>query len=70
MTRVLKPGGKLVITDWCDDYLACRICNIYLRMTNRAYCKTYRQHECLELLVAGGHAAAQIERTRSIGCGD
>lgn len=62
MTRVLKPGGKLVITDWCDDYLACRICNIYLRMTNRAYYKTYRQHECLELLAAAGHPDVQIER--------
>jgi ubiquinone/menaquinone biosynthesis C-methylase UbiE len=62
MTRVLKRGGQLVITDWCDDYLACRICNIYLRMTNRAYYKTYRQHECLELLAEAGHPAVQIER--------
>jgi len=35
MTRVLRPGGSLVLTDWCDDYLACRVCNIYLRLTNR-----------------------------------
>jgi ubiquinone/menaquinone biosynthesis C-methylase UbiE len=62
MTRVLKPGGKLVITDWCDDYLACRLCNIYLRITNRAYYRTYRQHECLELLAAAGHPGAQIEK--------
>jgi ubiquinone/menaquinone biosynthesis C-methylase UbiE len=62
MTRVLKSGGKLVITDWCDDYLACRLCNIYLRITNRAYYKTYRQHECLELLAAAGHPGAKIER--------
>ena len=62
MTRVLKPGGKLVITDWCDDYLACRLCNIYLRITNRAYYKTYRQHECLELLAAAGHPHVHIER--------
>ncbi|MBI1907413.1 MAG: methyltransferase domain-containing protein, partial [Rhodocyclales bacterium] len=25
MGRVLRPGGELVITDWCDDYLACRV---------------------------------------------
>jgi ubiquinone/menaquinone biosynthesis C-methylase UbiE len=22
MTRVLRPGGRVLITDWCDDYLA------------------------------------------------
>lgn len=62
MTRVLRRAGKLVVTDWCDDYLACRICNIYLRLTNRAYYKTYRQHECLALLAEAGHPDVQIER--------
>jgi ubiquinone/menaquinone biosynthesis C-methylase UbiE len=62
MTRVLRRGGRLVITDWCDNYLACRICNIYLRLTNRAYYKTYRQHECLALLAEAGHPDIQIER--------
>ena len=36
MSRVLRPGGRLVITDWCDDYLACRICSVYLRVFGRA----------------------------------
>lgn len=60
--RVLRPGGALVITDWCDDYWACRLCNIYLRMTNRAYFKTYRRQECLDLLSAAGYADPSIER--------
>jgi hypothetical protein len=51
-----------VITDWCDDYFACRLCNIYLRMTNRAYYKTYRQRECGDLLRAAGFGNVQIER--------
>ena len=37
ISRVLRPGGRLVITDWCDDYLACRICDIVLRVFNRAH---------------------------------
>jgi ubiquinone/menaquinone biosynthesis C-methylase UbiE len=54
MARVIRPGGALVLTDWCDDYLACRLCNLYLRLTNRAFYKTYRQAECLDLLHAAG----------------
>ena len=62
MGRVLRPGGSLVLTDWCDDYLACRVCNLYLRLTNRAFYKTYRQAECLELLHAAGYRDVSIER--------
>jgi len=25
IARVLKPGGEIVITDWCHDYLACHV---------------------------------------------
>ena len=62
MQRVLRPGGQIVITDWCDDYLACRLCNLYLRMTSRAHYKTYREKECLTLLHQAGHRDAEIER--------
>jgi len=62
MGRVLRPGGTLVMTDWCDDYLACRLCNLYLRLTNRAFYRTYREAECVELLQAAGYREIQIER--------
>lgn len=62
MARVLRPGGAIVLTDWCDDYIACRICNLYLRLTNRAFYKTYRQAECLELLHRAGFSDARLER--------
>ena len=62
MGRVLRPGGSLVLRDWCDDYLACRVCNLYLRLTNRAFYKTYRQAECRELLHAAGYRDVTIER--------
>jgi len=62
MERVLRPGGSIVITDWCDDYLACRVCSLYLRLMSRAHYKTYRQAECLELLQQAGHARASVER--------
>ena len=62
MARVLRPTGALVLTDWCDDYIACRICNLYLRLTNRAFYKTYRQAECLELLRVAGYEVQSFER--------
>jgi len=62
MARLLRPGGSLVLTDWCDDYLACRVCNIYLRLTNRAFYKTYREAECLELLRVAGFGDVKLER--------
>ena len=62
MARVLRPTGALVLTDWCDDYFACRICNLYLRLTNRAFYKTYRQAECLEFLKVAGYEVQSFER--------
>jgi ubiquinone/menaquinone biosynthesis C-methylase UbiE len=62
MNRVLYPGGRLVITDWCDDYLACRVCNVFLRLTSKAHYKTYRQAECASLLRQAGHLRPNIER--------
>jgi len=62
MARVLAPRGRIVITDWCDDYLACRLCNLYLRVTSRAHYKTYRQQECVRLLNQAGHARPSVER--------
>ena len=62
MGRVLRPGGVIVMTDWCDDYLACRLCNLYLRLTNRAFYKTYRQKECVALIRTAGYRDLAIER--------
>jgi ubiquinone/menaquinone biosynthesis C-methylase UbiE len=62
MARVLRPGGTIVLTDWCDDYIACRVCNLYLRLTNRAFYKTYRRAECLDLLRRAGFRDVKLER--------
>ncbi len=62
MTRVLRPDGALVITDWCDDYLACQICDWYLRVFNAAHFRTYRAGECRKLLENASVTDVKIER--------
>jgi SAM-dependent methyltransferase len=62
MGRVLAPGGRLVITDWCDDYLACRLCALYLRLFSRSHLKVYRQEECRYLLLEAGFRTMDLDR--------
>ncbi len=62
MARVLRPGGRLVLTDWCDDYLACRLCDLWLRAFDRAHFRTYGREECRRLLERAGFRVARIDR--------
>lgn len=62
MRRVLVPAGRLVLTDWCDDYLACRLCDLYLRLFSRAHVKVYRRQDCLRLLREAGYRGVNVER--------
>lgn len=60
--RVLRNGGDLVITDWCDDFVACRVCDWYLRRFNAAHVQTYTLDECKGLLSQAGFSAISAER--------
>jgi ubiquinone/menaquinone biosynthesis C-methylase UbiE len=62
MVRVLRPDGLLIITDWCDDYLACKLCDWYLRYTDPAHFRTYGVRQCQTLLRGANTNAIQIER--------
>jgi len=59
--RVLKPGGQLVITDWCEDFLSCRICDLILRIFDRAHFKTYHIDELLKLVSESKFSGMEIE---------
>jgi ubiquinone/menaquinone biosynthesis C-methylase UbiE len=60
--RVLRSGGRLVITDWCADYLACRVCDLFLKFFYRTYFRVYRLRECRELIDVSGFIAIDVER--------
>jgi ubiquinone/menaquinone biosynthesis C-methylase UbiE len=62
MKRVLKPGGHLIITDWCYDYWSCRILDFWLRISNRAHFRTYRSSELRLMLQNIGFQEILVER--------
>jgi ubiquinone/menaquinone biosynthesis C-methylase UbiE len=62
--RVLRPGGQLVLVDWCDDYLTCKLCSLWLRWTDPAFFKTYSLHSCRSLMEAAGFRIESTDRAR------
>jgi ubiquinone/menaquinone biosynthesis C-methylase UbiE len=62
--RVLRDEGTLVVTDWCSDYLACRLCDRYLRWRNPAYRPAFSSAEIEALLARSGFEVAQLDRYR------
>jgi len=52
MRRVVKPGGSVVILDWCKDYLLCRLFDIVLKLIEPAYQRCYTQREFHRLLAS------------------
>lgn len=62
LRRVLRPGGRLVVTDWCDDFLSCKACDLYLRVVDPAHRRAYGTRECTALLARAGYADPVVER--------
>ncbi len=52
--RVLRPGARLVVVDWCgDDFLIQAMC-VWARAANRAFVHAYSGVELTELLTSHG----------------
>ena len=60
--RVLKRNGRLVITDWCYDYLTCKVLDFFLRFFNPAHFRTYGVAECQAMMQSEGLQGIAIER--------
>ena len=62
MARVLRPRGRIVITDWCDDYVVCWLCDLFLRVSKRSHSRTYGQKQCRPLVQQAGFTLSAIDR--------
>lgn len=61
MGRVLSEGGRIVITDWCGDYLICRLCDPLLRILSSAHNRTYGDKQCRRFFQQAGFTGVQID---------
>jgi ubiquinone/menaquinone biosynthesis C-methylase UbiE len=48
--RVLRPGGRLVLLDWCRDFWTCRMMDVVLRRIDPAYQTCYTLGEMRHLI--------------------
>jgi ubiquinone/menaquinone biosynthesis C-methylase UbiE len=64
MRRTLRPGGVLVMLDWCKDYLSCRLGDIVLKLVDPAYQQCYTQAEFHHLLNSAQFAIQAATKTQ------
>ncbi|WP_392536245.1 class I SAM-dependent methyltransferase [Nostoc sp. C117] len=64
MRRVLKPDGKVIILDWCRDYLTCKICELILKVFDPAHQQCYSQNEFHHLLKDANLAVSRATKIR------
>jgi ubiquinone/menaquinone biosynthesis C-methylase UbiE len=61
-SRVLRSGGRLVITDWCADYLSIRLLGRFLRRYRPAHERAHRLDDFRARLTAHGFRVTVAEK--------
>jgi ubiquinone/menaquinone biosynthesis C-methylase UbiE len=60
--RVMRRNGRLVITDWCDDFLACRLCDALLHWRDPSRPHIASRDDCATLLAESGFRVLSIDQ--------
>jgi ubiquinone/menaquinone biosynthesis C-methylase UbiE len=64
MQRVLTPQGRVIVLDWCKDFLLCRLCDLVLHRIDPAHTQCYTQAEFHALLDQAGFDVVAAQRRR------
>ena len=62
--RCLKSGGWIVITDWCDDFLSCKLCDLWLQWVDPAHRRIFNAAALTKFLEHAGFRGIQLDRYR------
>lgn len=62
IARVLRPGGRLVVTDWAADFATIRGFGLWLRLTGRRGQRPLRAAQLADLMAAAGFGVADVRR--------
>lgn len=64
MHRVIEPGGALVITDWCRDFLSMRAFDLLMRVRGKANFTVLGSVDCADLLRRAGFEVIDLDTRR------
>ena len=65
--RVLRPGGTVVVTDWCRDYAAMKLLDVWLRWREPGHGATRSTGEVVAMMEEAGFRRILPQRRRVAG---
>lgn len=63
--RVLQPGGRLLLADWCADFWSTRLATEFLRRTRRPVHHVYRSTGLAALCAQAGFVQISVSQYRA-----